>query len=276
MANPRFMYSNHEIARRNHAIGIEVSSFDLFDLEAPLIRLQEVRDLVLHLIADGPTPNWLRVENGNLIQRVVVLMVPGLTNDLLAIQPIPTSATTNPNLPLSIPLPNPLLSVGTSAAAIPFIATTFSHACPTRAPGDQNRMHSVLSSFFSCPVSAEERKRRMKVKCVYASRSPCIPVVNGALAAEKSKSDPTQYLLTIEQMIENDYPIPSYMADVFQKPEGWVETPEQHPPANPSVRRPIYAIDCEMVGVHIFFSSPYPNKTHSVSRKTAKNSRESA
>jgi RNA exonuclease 1 len=53
-------------------------------------------------------------------------------------------------------------------------------------------------------------------------------------------------------MIENDYPIPSYMADVFEKPPGWVETPE---PAhvsilsNPSEREKanIYAIDCEMV-----------------------------
>jgi RNA exonuclease 1 len=143
----------------------------------PLIRSQEVRDLVLHLIADGPTPNWLRVENGNLIQRVVVLMVPGLTNDILAIPPIPTSATTNPNLPLSIPLPNPIVSAGTAAAAIPFIATTFSHACPTRAPGDQNRMHSVLSSFFSCPVSAEERKRRMKIKCTPAFHRALIFVV---------------------------------------------------------------------------------------------------
>lgn len=67
-------------------------------------------------------------------------------------------------------------------------------------------------------------------------------------AAEKTKSDPSQYLLTLEQMIENDYPIPSYMADVFQKPEGWVETPQQPPPADPAVKRPIYAIDCEMVG----------------------------
>jgi RNA exonuclease 1 len=61
--------------------------------------------------------------------------------------------------------------------------------------------------------------------------------------------------LTLEQMIENDYPIPSYMAEVFQKPTGWVETPEQSPPANPSTRRPIYAIDCEMVRVHTFSPS---------------------
>ncbi|RXW13864.1 hypothetical protein EST38_g11991 [Candolleomyces aberdarensis] len=65
--------------------------------------------------------------------------------------------------------------------------------------------------------------------------------------ADKSKSDPTQYLLTLEQMIENDYPVPSYMADVFQKPEGWVETPQtlNAPPAGTSgVKRK--AVDCEM------------------------------
>lgn len=52
-------------------------------------------------------------------------------------------------------------------------------------------------------------------------------------------------------MIENDYPIPSYMADTFQKPPGWVETPEYKPePLDDGVDRPkqrIYALDCEMV-----------------------------
>lgn len=75
-------------------------------------------------------------------------------------------------------------------------------------------------------------------------------------AAERAHDkDPTQYLLTLEQMIENDYPIPSYMADVFQKPQGWVETPEEPKealltlmePKKSGVPRQIYAIDCEMV-----------------------------
>jgi RNA exonuclease 1 len=51
-----------------------------------------------------------------------------------------------------------------TAAYVPFIATTFSHACPTRAPGDQNRMHSVMSSFFTGPVSTEEKKRRNSLR----------------------------------------------------------------------------------------------------------------
>ena len=66
--------------------------------------------------------------------------------------------------------------------------------------------------------------------------------------AEKSKGDPTQYLLTLEQMVENEYPIPSYMADIFQKPEGWVETPEPNTKPGSNLKgQKIYAIDCEMV-----------------------------
>lgn len=66
--------------------------------------------------------------------------------------------------------------------------------------------------------------------------------------------DPEQYLLTLEQMIENDYPVPSYLADVFQKPPGWVETIEQPKESilivsegKPKTPRKIYSIDCEMV-----------------------------
>ena len=49
-------------------------------------------------------------------------------------------------------------------------------------------------------------------------------------------------------MIENDYPIPSYMADVFEKPPGWVETPEPKTATDCKGGLPkVYAIDCEMV-----------------------------
>ena len=64
--------------------------------------------------------------------------------------------------------------------------------------------------------------------------------------------DPAQYMLTLEQMIENDYPIPSYLADVFEKPPGWVETPQSSD--SDSTQPPkIYAMDCEMVGVGLWF-----------------------
>ncbi|KAF8496216.1 hypothetical protein F5888DRAFT_1706478 [Russula emetica] len=231
---PRFLYSNAEITKRRDPVGVN-----------------DIRDLVLHIIADAPPPSWIRVQNPHSIQKLVVVLVPGLTSTVLSLPPLPTSATENPNLPITIPLPpSPPPPTPSSppdlpssvdprseeAAAlyggIPFIARTFSHGCPTRAPGDANRMHSVLNTFFQAPVSGEEKKRRLLER----------------VAAERSaKKDPTQYLLTVEQMVENDYPVPSYLADVFSKPDGWMETPEADPVVDfkPGTQS-VYAIDCEM------------------------------
>lgn len=89
-----------------------------------------------------------------MIQKVVALLVPGLTPDLPSLPPLPTSATVNPNLPPPTPLLSPVdVGSGTGSASITFIANTFSHACPTRAPGDQTRTHGVLSAFFKGAVS---------------------------------------------------------------------------------------------------------------------------
>ena len=112
-----------------------------------------------------------------MIEKVVVLLVTGITSDLLCLPPLPTSAMANPNLPLAIPLlSHHVMGAGASqdeplAVHIPFIASTFSHACPTRAPGDQTRMHSVLSAFFQGPVSGEERRKRVvqRLTCMSVS-----------------------------------------------------------------------------------------------------------
>ncbi|EKM52741.1 uncharacterized protein PHACADRAFT_261348 [Phanerochaete carnosa HHB-10118-sp] len=207
---PKFMYNKGELLKRREAIGIS-----------------DIRDLVLHLAADAPPPGWVRVENPRSVQKVVALLIPGLTPDLLSLPPLPTSATSNPHLPLEIPLPR----TDGPSTGVPFIAKTFSHACPTQAPGDQTRMHSVLSEFFQAPVSGEEKKRRILER------------VSSERSQEKS---PLRYLLTTEQMLENDYPVPSYIAETFEKTEGWVETPKpsEESLTNKSLR--IFAIDCEM------------------------------
>ena len=114
-------------------------------------RSRYVRSLLPPLL---PTP----AKNARAVQKVVTLLIPGLLPDFLALPPPPTSATANPNIPVAIPLPSD------SKTPFPFIASTFSHACPTRAPGDQTRMYSVLASFFQGPVSGEEKKRRIEAR----------------------------------------------------------------------------------------------------------------
>ncbi|KAI1787109.1 ribonuclease H-like protein [Ganoderma leucocontextum] len=214
------MYAKSEIMRRKEAVGIS-----------------DVREVVLHLVADAPPPSWVRVENPRSINKVVALLIPGLTPDILSLPPLPTSATSNPNVPLQVPLPQ-TNGAGESSSGVPFINATFTYACPTRAPGDQTRLHSVLNTFFQGPVTGEEKKRRLTER------------LTSERAQEKS---PMRYLLTLEQMVENGYPVPSYLAEVFEKPPGWVETRVAtvdatllSPPTSTNEPPRIYAMDCEM------------------------------
>ncbi|OSC98373.1 hypothetical protein PYCCODRAFT_1375441 [Trametes coccinea BRFM310] len=215
---PKFMYAKGEILKRRDAVGIN-----------------DIRELVLHLVADAPPPSWVRVENVRYITKVVTLLIPGLTPDILGLPPLPTSATANPNVPIAVPLP-PAIPPEDATPGVPFISSTFTYACPTRAPGDQTRMHSVLNAFFQGPVSGEEKKRRLTER------------LTSERAQEKS---PMRYLLTTEQMIENGYPMPSYMSETFEKPPGWFETKVAVvddallSPAPGETPR-IFAMDCEM------------------------------
>jgi RNA exonuclease 1 len=75
--------------------------------------------------------------------------------------------------------------------------------------------------------------------------------LTGGTAERNAPKDPLKYMLPVADMVENDYPVPSYLAETFERPPGWVETPQ---PVEPSVLNAgqqgapkILAIDCEMV-----------------------------
>jgi len=72
------------------------------------------------------------------------------------------------------------------------------------------------------------------------------------------RTDPMRYILTLEQMMENEYPVPSYLADVSagerdREEKGWVETPPPPSPEETKGKKPkVYAIDCEMASPPTF------------------------
>ena len=77
---------------------------------------------------------------------------------------------------------------------VDIIASTLSHACPTRAPGDQSRMYSVLGSFFQRPGDGEEKKRRIK------ARIPCMRFYSSLTAHPLQQNAP---LTRIRHSIRN-------------------------------------------------------------------------
>ena len=82
-------------------------------------------------------------------------------------------------------------------------------------------MHSMLNTSSQAPVSGEKKKGHLQERVA----GPC-PLFSFLLIGDPhptaecaGKKDPAQYLLTVKQMIENDYPVSSYLADVLEKPD---------------------------------------------------------
>lgn len=56
-------------------------------------------------------------------------------------------------------------------------------------------------------------------------------------------------MLTLQQLQENDYPLPTYLSGEDNLEEGWVQTakPNQQTTGGPQPGKKLLAIDCEMV-----------------------------
>ncbi|BGP53492.1 hypothetical protein JCM8202_001136 [Rhodotorula sphaerocarpa] len=198
------------------------------------VGIKDIRDFVLHLLANDKAQQWLYVKNKSSVRRVVCLMVPGiLTPDLGIAQP--PLAT---NLPFGLAPPSEGLT-----SKLPVFQSLFSHACPTKAPGERNRMHSPYQHFTTCPLTSAEKERREKAR--------------KERGQQLKTSDPSVYLLNREQMADQAYPTPSALPDplpvdqdsvfgfdAWKRADGWVEAPYQ--PEKPDQPKRILGIDCEM------------------------------
>ena len=232
---------------------------------------------MLYINDQAPKPGWILPENRSFISHTVVLLVPGLLPEHLGIEGVPLAAT------MPFPLTPGEASSSRTPSRIPTMEKLFTYGLPTRAPGDQRRLFSVVDTFLGCPLPESARKERER-----ESRK-------AATLAKSEDLMPFIFLLTPNQMIDNDYRLPSYLSPsdsvmipglpleqypedvkrylrerasrswdeeetaknaIKQTPQGnghlassddgWVQTPEA---SNPAVngRYPILAIDCEMI-----------------------------
>ncbi|CEL61016.1 hypothetical protein RSOLAG1IB_04255 [Rhizoctonia solani AG-1 IB] len=199
------------------------------------ISVEEVRDVFLHLFADGAPTKFLVIENPRSILRAVVLLVPGIGPEAVgAVDPPYGSAY-------------PIAIGTTNGSKIPTINSCYSHACPTRATGEPTKMHSVLTTVLQSPISSEQKRKRLLER----------------QQQKFSNDDPSMYILDMPDMLDNGYPVPSYLSEgLSANPEsiratsswpvaaptpqtrenGWVETPQT---TRDGALKAV-AIDCEM------------------------------
>ncbi|SGY70184.1 BQ5605_C004g03117 [Microbotryum silenes-dioicae] len=190
------------------------------------IQIKDIRDFVLHLLSEEKAQQWLY--NKRNVQRVVALMIPGITSSTLGIPQPPTSA----NLPFA-------LSPPATPSQLPIFQTLFSHACPTKAPGDKYKLHSCYQHFINCSLTGGEKDRREKARKEQGQ--------------SRKTADPSMYLMTPEQMAEQAYPLPTRSSSDplktslkgWKRDDGWVEAPYQAPLQQGQIPQ-VLGIDCEM------------------------------
>lgn len=111
---------------------------------------------------------------------------------------------------------------------VPAIASLFTYGCPTRAPGDKLRMHSAINQLLMCPIPEHiKRKREAEKEKNHHRKPPMEHVIRSVLnrnanlctdtTAQVDSYSPLLYLLTPNQMIDNDYNIPSYLPHVDRR-----------------------------------------------------------
>lgn len=82
-----------------------------------------------------------------------MLLAPGLAAEHLGLPELSPAVT----LPFSTTPP-----IGTSVgpARVPVLPKLFAYGCPTRAPGDNRKLHSVISGLLQAPLPEHIKKKR--------------------------------------------------------------------------------------------------------------------
>lgn len=196
-------------------------------------------------------------QNKAAINGIVMVLVQGLDPTTLGL-----SAETSDNLPQTLnPSPDAVKN-----SKLPIFQQLFSHYCPTRAPGDARKLHSVSQTLLHAPLSTAEKNKR--------------DIERSKLASQSSGSiDPSLYLLPVEEFAEQGYILPTYPFNIasrqvggregkkpakptaprpfedWLRPDGLVETPQPLPSEGNGEDDPplmkIVGIDCEMVSTCI-------------------------
>lgn len=242
------------------------------------INLNQVRDLVTYIFADGAAPQWVSVAHRPSFRKIVAVMVPGLEeamfeagvdfstyndgdgeegadgDDVAAEEKAQTSASA------SSPddyYPRSLDKDKLPDALKPF-ADMFPHLWPVKTPGDDKhgKMHSPMATFLTAPmVKDKSNNNNNSKKGVKPASEPT--------GWRNERTRITEFLATAEDLEDNGYLVhPALLPegerrDGFRAPEGWVVTrvgtveegqaPEDEiEQGSVTAGREVLALDCEM------------------------------
>lgn len=226
------------------------------------ISINQLRDLVIYIMADGTAPQWVSVRHRPQFRKVVTILVPGLEEamfkpnaDYASYNSARSSQVTDRLITSPDDYYPRILNPEKLPVAVKPFADIFTHLWPCRATGDdkQGRMHSPIATFLTAPIpkSAEEKGKK--------GPKP----VRDPQGWSNTRTRITEFILTPEQYIENGFSVhpcllkTDHERQALREKEDWVHTkvekfedgevPESEiQQGSITAGRDILAIDCEM------------------------------
>lgn len=196
-------------------------SINFLDTKPARVQLRALQDLVLYVLADGVAPTWLAVNNAKQIDKIVVLMIPGLDRTTLedpailksaislyeetlpkdpdaitasAEDNVPESTTTSDTFPPP-DLPESAGALASTSSPEFLLDHILTHMIEVKAPGDSqaNRVHSPLQGMLIAPLPSSSSTNS---KNKYTEKSP-----------QHTRTPISHYVHTADELREAEYPI---------------------------------------------------------------------
>jgi RNA exonuclease 1 len=187
------------------------------------VKVSDLQNLVLYLLADGTSPQWCSVRHHHNFRKVVVVMVPGLeagmfdgkisvdadaASNSAAYEdqdPPPEPSRNGSNVTPDDFYPSRLQRDRLPEPLRPF-ADLFEHIWPIKAPGDDKygKMHSPLAGMLSAPVPKSKEDKQ--------SKGPSAP--SEGRNWQNRRTVISELLATTDQLAEAGYPLhPAHTVD---------------------------------------------------------------
>jgi RNA exonuclease 1 len=181
------------------------------------IKISDLQNLVLYLLADASAPQFVSVRHRNQFRKVVVLMVPGLERSMFELalidphdQKKKDTQDSGPERRQEVPdrnssSPDEYYPARFNRETLPdelsTFPTMFEYLWPVKTPGDDKygRMHSPFHAMLTAPIpkTKEEKQWQKNGKGASQAKEP--------VGWQNVRTRVTEYVHSPDELLENDY-----------------------------------------------------------------------
>ncbi|KAF2132953.1 hypothetical protein P153DRAFT_333728 [Dothidotthia symphoricarpi CBS 119687] len=195
------------------------------------VKITDLQSLVLYLLADGNAPQWVSVRNRTSIQRVVMLMVPGLDLGMFN-GDICLDAASTSEAPNTGEIMKKITDIGSTSddsakpkrlrispdefypaslkpdrlpACLKPLADIFEHVWPIKAQGEHRnnqfiRVHSPIHTMLSSQIPKTREEKQMKKNGNHKGPTP-----QNTKHWDNKRTRITEYIASLVDQQDNDY-----------------------------------------------------------------------